>query len=316
MMMARYTVIIACSRARTANVMFKDPWSCNGLLYHGTVGRQAVSTKVAAERNKERSFIMVKPNGVQRGLVGEVIKRFEQKGFKLVAMKFMQASEEHMQKHYTHLKSKGFYAGLCKYMSSSPVVPMVWEGLDMVRAGRVMLGETDPADSKPGSIRGDFCVHVGRTLANKERSFIMIKPDGVQRGLVGEVIKRFEQKGFKLVAMKFMQASEDHMKKHYIDLASKGFYAGLCKYMSSSPVVPMVWEGLGVVKTGRVMLGETNPADSKPGTIRGDFCVQIGRNLVHGSDSVESAKKEIALWFKDDEIPTYTAGQYDWVYED
>ncbi|XP_078683369.1 nucleoside diphosphate kinase B-like isoform X1 [Branchiostoma floridae x Branchiostoma belcheri] len=151
---------------------------------------------------------------------------------------------------------------------------------------------------------------------NKERSFIMIKPNGVQRGLIGEVIKRFEQKGYKLVAMKFMQASEEHMQKHYTHLQSKAFYPGLCKYMSSSPVVPMVWEGLDVVRTGRVMLGETNPGDSLPGTIRGDFCLHVGRNLVHGSDSIENAKKEIALWFREDEIVTYTAGQYDWVYDD
>merc|ERR1712020_809693 len=120
-----------------------------------------------------------------------------------------------------------------------------------------------------------------------ERTFIMVKPDGVQRGLVGEIIKRFEQKGFKLVAMKFMQASEDHLKIHYADLSSKPFFGGLVKYMASGPVVPMVWQGTGVVKTGRVMLGETNPKDSKPGTIRGDFCVEIGRNICHGSDSVE-----------------------------
>eukprot|EP00058_Branchiostoma_floridae_P012795 XP_002598283.1 hypothetical protein BRAFLDRAFT_69640 [Branchiostoma floridae] len=144
----------------------------------------------------------------------------------------------------------------------------------------------------------------------------MVKPNGVQRGLVGEVIKRFERKGFKLVAMKFMQASEEHMQKHYTHLKSKGFCAGLCKYMSSSPVVPMVWEGLDMVRAGRVMLGETDPADSKPGSIRGDFCVHVGRNLVHGSDSIENAEKEIALWFREDEIVNYKAGQYDWVYDD
>merc|ERR1711863_69762 len=131
-----------------------------------------------------------------------------------------------------------------------------------------------------------------------ERTFIMIKPDGVQRGLVGDIIKRFEQKGFKLVAMKFMQASEEHLRQHYADLSARPFFPGLVKYMGSGPVVPMVWEGLNVVKTGRVMLGETNPAASAPGTIRGDFCIQVGRNICHGSDAVESAKKEIALWFK------------------
>ncbi|KAL2765259.1 nucleoside diphosphate kinase B isoform a [Daubentonia madagascariensis] len=118
-------------------------------------------------------------------------------------------------------------------------------------------------------------------MANLERTFIAIKPDGVQRGLVGEIIKRFEQKGFRLVAMKFLR----------------------------------VWEGLNVVKTGRVMLGETNPADSKPGTIRGDFCIQVGRNIIHGSDSVTSAEKEISLWFKPGELVDYKSCAYDWVYE-
>merc|ERR1712210_45811 len=100
-------------------------------------------------------------------------------------------------------------------------------------------------------------------MGNDERTFIMIKPDGVQRGLMGDIIKRFEQKGFRLVAMKFVQASEDHLKKHYADLSSKPFFAGLVKYMASGPCLAMVWEGLNVVATGRVMLGETNPKDSK-----------------------------------------------------
>ncbi|ELW62254.1 nucleoside diphosphate kinase A [Tupaia chinensis] len=152
-------------------------------------------------------------------------------------------------------------------------------------------------------------------MANCERTFIAIKPDGVQRGLVGEIIKRFEQKGFLLVGMKFMHASEDLLKEHYIDLKDRPFFAGLVKYMHSGPVVAMVWEGLNVVKTGRVMLGETNPADSKPGTIRGDFCIQVGRNIIHGSDSVESAEKEIALWFQPEELVDYKNCAQDWIYE-
>merc|ERR1719415_375825 len=115
--------------------------------------------------------------------------------------------------------------------------------------------------------------------------------------------------------MKFMQASEEHLKQHYADLSKKPFFNGLVKYMSSGPVVPMVWEGLNVVKTGRVMLGETNPAASLPGTIRGDYAVQVGRNICHGSDSVESAEKEIALWFKPEELVDWTSAQKDWVYE-
>ncbi|XP_068162176.1 nucleoside diphosphate kinase B-like [Antennarius striatus] len=148
----------------------------------------------------------------------------------------------------------------------------------------------------------------------KEQTFIAIKPDGVQRGLIGEIIKRFEMKGFKLVAMKMVHASKEHLEKHYEDLKGKPFFPTLIKYMSSGPVVAMVWEGEGVVKTGRVMLGETNPANSKPGTIRGDFCINVSKNIIHGSDSVESAKKEIALWFKD-EMVKYDSCAFDWLYQ-
>lgn len=148
-----------------------------------------------------------------------------------------------------------------------------------------------------------------------ERTFIMIKPDAVQRGLVADIIKRFEQKGFKLIAMKFMKASDTLLKEHYEELKKKPFFDGLVKFISSGPVVPMVWEGKGVVKTGRHMLGETDPAKSNPGTIRGDYCVDIGRNIVHGSDSVDTAKREIKLWFKDDELVDYVAHNKCCVYE-
>ncbi|XP_046733779.1 nucleoside diphosphate kinase [Diprion similis] len=153
---------------------------------------------------------------------------------------------------------------------------------------------------------------------NKEQTFIMIKPDGVQRGLVGKIIQRFEEKGFKLVALKMTWASEDLLKQHYADLSARPFFPGLVKYMSSGPVVPMVWEGLNAVKTGRVMLGETNPKDSAPGTIRGDFCIQVGRNIIHGSDSVESANKEIKLWFGEKEkkdVVDWSSWAEKWIYE-
>uniref|UniRef100_A0A1B6FKS2 Nucleoside diphosphate kinase n=1 Tax=Cuerna arida TaxID=1464854 RepID=A0A1B6FKS2_9HEMI len=152
--------------------------------------------------------------------------------------------------------------------------------------------------------------------ANKERTFIMVKPDGVHRGLVGKIIKRFETKGFKLVALKFTWPTEDLLKKHYADLSSRPFFPGLVKYMSSGPVVPMVWEGLNVVKTGRFLLGTTNPQDSNPGTIRGDYCIQTGRNIIHGSDSVESANKEIALWFDEKDLVSWTPACQAWIYED
>lgn len=105
------------------------------------------------------------------------------------------------------------------------------------------------------------------------------------------------------------------MKKHYADLSSKPFFPGLVKYMSSGPVVPMVWEGTNVVKTGRVLLGATNPADSAPGTIRGDLCIDVGRNICHGSDAVDSAKKEIALWFSEKELINWKPATEGWVYE-
>ncbi|CAI6361324.1 unnamed protein product [Macrosiphum euphorbiae] len=150
---------------------------------------------------------------------------------------------------------------------------------------------------------------------NAERTFIMIKPDGVQRGLVGKIIKRFETKGFKLVAMKFLWPSEELLKNHYADLSSKAFFPGLIKYMASGPVVPMVWEGLDAVKTGRFILGATDPKNSNPGTIRGDLCIQVGRNIIHGSDAVESANKEIALWFSEKEVVPWTKDIDSWVYE-
>ncbi|XP_006823799.2 nucleoside diphosphate kinase A-like [Saccoglossus kowalevskii] len=158
-------------------------------------------------------------------------------------------------------------------------------------------------------------VMADKSRGNAERTFIMVKPDGVQRGIIGEVIKRFELKGFKLVGMKFLQASEDLLKEHYKDLASRPFYPGLCKYVSSGPVCAMAWEGKNAVKTGRFMLGETNPADSRPGTIRGDLCIDIGRNIIHGSDSVESADKEIGLWFKPEELVSWKSMAESWIYE-
>uniref|UniRef100_A0A1B6LW54 nucleoside-diphosphate kinase n=1 Tax=Graphocephala atropunctata TaxID=36148 RepID=A0A1B6LW54_9HEMI len=153
------------------------------------------------------------------------------------------------------------------------------------------------------------------TVVNGEQTFIMVKPDGVQRGLVGKIIERFETRGFKLVAMKFTLPSEDLLRKHYAELSSKPFFSSLMKYMSSGPVVPMIWEGENVVKAGRKMLGATNPLDSSPGTIRGDFCIQTGRNVVHGSDCVESAQREISMWFSDSEMISWTPAWQPWVYE-
>jgi nucleoside-diphosphate kinase len=140
-------------------------------------------------------------------------------------------------------------------------------------------------------------VHLQQTPIHnsiQKRTDIMIKPDGVQRGLIGEIIKRFEQKGYKLLAMKLVSPGQSHMETHYEDLAGKKFFPGLISYMTSGPVCAMVWEGANVVKEGRKMLGATMPSESACGTIRGDFCIEVGRNVCHGSDAVESAEKEIA----------------------
>lgn len=160
-------------------------------------------------------------------------------------------------------------------------------------------------------------IYVTSTISspNKERTFVMIKPDGVQRGLVGKIIQRFEEKGFKLVAQKFVKADDKLLRTHYAALKDKPFFESLIKYMSSGPVVPMVWEGLNAIKVARSMLGATNPADCEMGTIRGDLCVQTGRNIIHGSDSVDSANKEIALWFKPEELVEYEHHSHKWVYE-
>ncbi|KAI1446956.1 nucleoside diphosphate kinase [Annulohypoxylon stygium] len=152
-------------------------------------------------------------------------------------------------------------------------------------------------------------------MSTSEQTFIAIKPDGVQRGLVGAIISRFESRGFKLVALKLVTPGKAHLEQHYADLKDKPFFPGLIEYMNSGPIAAMVWEGLDAVKTGRTLLGATNPLASAPGTIRGDFALQTGRNVCHGSDSVENAKKEIALWFKEGDVISWENAQAKWIYE-
>ena len=157
--------------------------------------------------------------------------------------------------------------------------------------------------------------HSGKPGTTEERTFIAVKPDGVQRGLVGEIIKRFENKGYTMVGLKLLQPTKEQAEQHYIDLAGKPFYSGLTDYFSSGPIVGMVWQGSNVIKGGRNLLGATNPLDSAPGTIRGDFAVQVGRNIAHGSDGPEGAQREIAFWFNQDEIVEWKPAVTDWVYE-
>lgn len=152
-------------------------------------------------------------------------------------------------------------------------------------------------------------------MSNNERTFIALKPDAVQRGLVGEIISRFERKGFKLVALKLVTASKDLAENHYAEHKERPFFGGLVSFLTSGPVVAMIWEGKGVVASARTLIGATNPLTSTPGTIRGDLAVDVGRNVIHGSDSVESAQREIALWFQQDEQNEWTPSQNSWVYE-
>ncbi|KAL7860306.1 hypothetical protein AOLI_G00166550 [Acnodon oligacanthus] len=136
----------------------------------------------------------------------------------------------------------------------------------------------------------------------KERTLVAVKPDGVQRRLIGQIIKRLEQRGFQLVGLKMLQVSEELLAQHYASLHRKPFYPSLLRYMTSGPVVAMVWEGHNVVKSTRMLVGNTNPAEAAPGTLRGDFSVHVSRNIVHASDSTEVAQKEISLWFQRSEL--------------
>ncbi|CAG12673.1 unnamed protein product, partial [Tetraodon nigroviridis] len=136
----------------------------------------------------------------------------------------------------------------------------------------------------------------------KERTLIVVKPDGVQRRLVGRIIQRFEQRGFKMVGLKMLQVSEDLLSNHYRQLRMKPFYSDLVQYMTSGPVVVMAWEGHQVIQSSRNMVGQTNPAEAQAGTVRGDFSLHVSRNVVHASDSPEGALRELQLWFRGQEL--------------
>ncbi len=148
-----------------------------------------------------------------------------------------------------------------------------------------------------------------------ERTFLMIKPDGVQRNLVGEIIQRFEAKGFTLVGLKMMQVSSELAEKHYAVHKERPFFRSLVDFITSSPVVAMVWQGEGVIASARKIIGATNPLNAEPGTIRGDFGISVGRNLIHGSDGPDTAKDEVSLWFTDAELANWTPAITPWVVE-
>ena len=147
-----------------------------------------------------------------------------------------------------------------------------------------------------------------------ERTLIIIKPDGIQRHLAGEIIRRFEKKGGKLIAAKFMQLSEELARQLYAVHQGKSFFEDLVKFLSSAPVLVMVWEAEGVIDMARKMIGATFGYEAEPGTIRGDFSCSKGYNLVHGSDSLKSAEQEIKLFFSPDEIIGYELADADWLH--
>lgn len=174
-------------------------------------------------------------------------------------------------------------------------------------------------------VRGDGWKHV-RTVrgasrsvsalsVRAERSYVMIKPDGVQRGLVGEILGRFEKKGFTVKGLKMFQCPKELAMEHYKDLSSKPFYGALVDYITSGPVVCIALEGDGVVKSARKIIGVTNPLEAEPGTIRGDFAIQVGRNVVHGSDSAENGEREIGLWFNAEELCEWEPTMTPWIIE-
>jgi len=149
-----------------------------------------------------------------------------------------------------------------------------------------------------------------------ERTLILVKPDGVQRGIVGEILSRLERTGMKLVGLKLMQMTPELAAQHYKDHVGKGFYDGLVKFMTSSPLVALAMEGPKAVENCRKLMGKTFCTDAQPGTIRGDFGVSRGLNLVHGSDSPESAQRELALFFKPEELLEYNRAVDAWVFND
>ncbi len=148
-----------------------------------------------------------------------------------------------------------------------------------------------------------------------ERSLVLVKPDGVERGLIGEVISRLERRGLRLVAAKFIQVSKQLAETHYAIHKGKPFYEGLISYITSAPVMAMVWEGPNAVAAIRQTMGATRPTEAAPGSLRHDFALEVGRNLTHASDSVENGVSEVALWFKPEELVNWTREVDQWIFE-
>ena len=147
-----------------------------------------------------------------------------------------------------------------------------------------------------------------------EKTFLMVKPDGVQRNLVGEIVSRFESKGYKLAGAKLMSVSQELAEQHYGEHKEKPFFGELVDFITSGPVFARVWEGENVISTARNMMGKTKPSEASPGTVRGDYGLTVGKNVIHGSDSPESAEREINLFFDQEEILSYEKQDSSWIY--
>ncbi len=150
-------------------------------------------------------------------------------------------------------------------------------------------------------------------MINSQRTLVLVKPDGVQRALIGEIISRLEKRGLMLIAMDFRQITKEFAEKHYYMHKGKPFYKGLIEYITASPLVAMIWEGTEAISAVRQTVGATNPLEADPGTIRHDFSLLTSRNLIHASDSVESAEREIELWFDPSTIYTWSRHHEDWI---
>lgn len=148
-----------------------------------------------------------------------------------------------------------------------------------------------------------------------ERTLVLVKPDGVQRGLIGEILARLERRGLRLVGAKFMQVSQELAETHYAIHKGKPFYDGLIAYITSAPVMAMVWEGPDAIIAVRQTMGATRPTEAAPGSVRHDFGLEVGRNLTHASDSVENGKSEVALWFNEEELVSWGRTLDPWIFE-
>jgi nucleoside-diphosphate kinase len=164
---------------------------------------------------------------------------------------------------------------------------------------------------------GEICHSKGNNTleAIMEQTLVLVKPDGVQRGLVGEVISRLERRGLRMVAAKFMWVNQDLAETHYAIHIGKPFYESLINYITSTPVMAMVWEGTNAIQAVRQTMGSTNPTEAAPGSVRHDYALEIGRNLTHASDSIENGKKEVALWFTPEELVSWSRDNDRWIFE-